>query len=548
MTFEELGLQQSLLEAIDKMGFQTPTPIQEAVIPLLLGESQDIIALAQTGSGKTATFGLPLIQNIDLKRHRPQALILAPTRELCMQITRDMASYAVHVDDFSIVAVYGGASIEEQIQRIRRGVQVVVATPGRLLDLIRRGAIELSEVYDVVLDEADEMLNMGFVEDIESILGSIPEERHLLLFSATMPVEIRGIVKRFMRNPVEISVGNELRVNRNIQHMYYLVSADDRYLALKRIADYYPHIYGIIFCKTRRSTQEVAAQLIADGYSADALHGELSQAQRDNVMGRFRNGAIQLLVATDVAARGLDVDSLTHVIHYGLPAEVESYTHRSGRTGRAGKKGISIAICHAREQGQIRKIESQTGITIERAMLPTAEMICEKQLAQLVYRMEHTVPDLDAIAPYMDSVVKRLSWLDSDELLQRLVYLEIERMLNYYKSAAAIEEIPERPKRKKGERKKGDSAPADASVGMELLQINVGKRNKLYPNRLIEMVEYCTGSKVAVGKINIFDRNATFEVPTGDAEMVQEALNEFEYHRQPLRVTRQRRKEKKRRR
>lgn len=542
MTFKELGLEQSLLEAIQKMGFETPTPIQEAVIPLLLGESRDIIALAQTGSGKTATFGLPLIQNISKEHKHPQALILAPTRELCMQITRDMASYAVHVDDFSIVAVYGGASIEEQIQHIRRGVQVVVATPGRLLDLIRRGAIKLSEVHDVVLDEADEMLNMGFVEDIETILAEIPEERHLLLFSATMPKEIRSIVKKFMREPVEVSVGNAQRVNHNIQHLYYVVAADDRYLALKRIADFYPHIYGIIFCKTRRTTQEVAAQLIADGYSADALHGELSQAQRDNVMGRFRNGTIQLLVATDVAARGLDVDSLTHVIHYGLPAEVESYTHRSGRTARAGKKGISIAICHAREQGQIRRIEEQTGIKMERAMLPTAEMICEKQLGQFVYRMEHTVPDLDAIAPYMDSVVKRLSWLDSDELLQRLVYLEIERMLDYYKNAAAIEEIPERPQKKKGDRKRKRLSQDEAAAGMELLQINVGKRNKLFPNRLIEMVEYCTGAKILVGKINIFERNATFEVPATEAEMVQDALNEFEYNKQPLRVTRHRKK------
>lgn len=542
MTFEELGLAKPLLKAIERMGFQTPTPIQEAVIPLLLGERKDIMALAQTGSGKTAAFGLPIIQNITSALKRPQALIIAPTRELCMQITRDMASYAIHMDDFSIVAVYGGASIEEQIQHIRRGAQVVVATPGRLLDLIRRGAIALNEIKDVVLDEADEMLNMGFIDDIEEILSYIPEERHLLLFSATMPQGIRSIVRKFMQEPTEVSVGNKQRINRNIQHIYYVVSANDRYLALKRIADYYPNIYGIIFCKTRRSTQEVAAQLIADGYSADALHGELSQAQRDNVMGRFRNGTIQLLVATDVAARGLDVDNLSHVIHFGLPADVESYTHRSGRTARAGKKGISIAICHARERGQIRRIEKESGIIIERAMLPTAEMICEKQLLQLVHRMEHTVPDLEAIAPYMDSVVNRLSWLDSDELIQRLIYLEIQRMLDYYKNAAAVEEIPETERKSPKKRKASREDEVGTSEGMDLLQINVGKRNKLYPNKLIEMIEYCTGRKVPVGKITIFDRNATFEVARCESEEVQEALNAFQYHKQPLRVTRHKRK------
>ena len=538
MTFEELGLAKPLLKAIEKMGFQIPTPIQEAVIPLLLGERKDIMALAQTGSGKTAAFGLPIIQNITSDLKRPQALIIAPTRELCMQITRDMASYAIHMDDFSIVAVYGGASIEEQIQHIRRGTQVVVATPGRLLDLIRRGAIALNEIKDVVLDEADEMLNMGFIDDIKEILSHIPEERHLLLFSATMPVEVRSIVRKFMQAPTEVSVGNKQRINRNIQHIYYVVSANDRYLALKRIADYYPNIYGIIFCKTRRSTQEVATQLIADGYSADALHGELSQAQRDNVMGRFRNGTIQLLVATDVAARGLDVDNLSHVIHFGLPADVESYTHRSGRTARAGKKGISIAICHARERGHIRRIEKESGITIERATLPTAEMICEKQLLQLVHRMEHTVPDLEAIAPYMDSVVNRLSWLDSDDLIQRLIYLEIQRMLDYYKNAASVEEIPETEKKSPQKRKSSREEKVVTSEGMDLLQINVGKRNKLYPNKLIEMIEYCTGRKVPVGKITIFDRNATFEVARSEAEEVQEALNAFQYHKQPLRVTR----------
>lgn len=560
MTFAELGVSRPLLEAINKMGFQAPMPIQEAVIPLLLGEARDIIALAQTGSGKTATFGLPILQNLDTTQHHPQALILAPTRELCMQITRDLAQFAIHLDDVNIVAVYGGASIEDQISRIRRGAQIVVATPGRLLDLLRRKAIDLSQVYDVVLDEADEMLNMGFSEDIDSILKNIPSERHLLLFSATMPEEIRKIISKYMKDPTEISVGNEQRVNHNIQHLYYVVSSDDRYLALKRIADYYPNIYGIIFCKTRRSTQEIAEKLIADGYSADALHGELSQAQRDNVMNRFRHGMIQLLVATDVAARGLDVNNLTHVIHYGIPTEVENYTHRSGRTARAGKKGISIAICHARERGQIKRIEKESGITIERAMLPKAEDICEKQLMQFVHRMEHTVPDLEDIAPYMEAVINRLSWLDSEELLQRLVYIEISRMLDYYKNAQQTEEIPDRaPREDKRERRDRQERPERPERGnkrersekprkgkgrenMELLQINFGKKDKLYPNILIDMIEHCTGRRVPIGKIDVYDRNATFEIRPHDAEDVQEALNEFEYREKPIRVTRHKRK------
>lgn len=547
MTFAELGVSEPLLTAIKEMGYESPMPIQEAVIPLLLGNTIDIIALAQTGSGKTAAFALPILQNIKVGKQYPQALILAPTRELCMQITRDLAQYAVHMDDVSIVAVYGGASIEEQIQQLRRGAQIVVATPGRLLDLLRRSALSLSLSLDVVLDEADEMLNMGFKEDIEKILESVPKERHMLLFSATMPQDIRRIISKYMANPKEISVGNELRVNKNIRHLYYLVASSDRYLALKRIADYYPNIYGIIFCKTRRTTQEIAAQLIQDGYPADALHGELSQAQRDNVMQRFRKGVIQLLVATDVAARGLDVDNLTHVIHYGLPAEIESYTHRSGRTARAGKKGISIAICHARERGQIRRIEQESGIIMERAMLPTAEEICEKQLQQLVYRMEHTVPDTIAIAPYMDHVIRRLSWLDSDEILQRLVYLEIQRMLDYYKQATTIEEIPELSKKdKKRNKTKGANAKArqDVSNKFELLQINLGKKDRLYPNILIDMIEHCVGRSIHIGKINVFDRNATFEVPFSDAKDVQESLNEFEYRNHPIKVTKHHKKQK----
>lgn len=536
MTFEKLGVALPLREAIEKMGFGEPMPIQAEVIPLLLGESRDIIALAQTGSGKTAAFGLPILQNLSSEIKQPQALILAPTRELCMQITRDLAQFAIHLPEVSILAVYGGASIEEQIRHLKRGVQVVVATPGRLLDLIRREAIRLDQVYDVVLDEADEMLNMGFSEDIDKILEEIPEERHLLLFSATMPEEIRRITRKYMQSPMEISVGEELRVNRDIKHLYYVVASKDRYLALKRIVDYYPDVYGIVFCKTRRSTQEIAEQLIQDGYNADALHGELSQAQRDHVMNRFRIGAIQLLVATDVAARGLDVNDLTHVIHYGLPAEVESYTHRSGRTGRAGKKGLSIAICHARERGLIRRIEEQSGIAFERALLPSAEDICEKQLLHFIHKLEHTVPDLEAIEPYMDGIIKRLNWLDRDEILQRLVYLELKRMLDYYENAVKVEEVPDKPeKRERPERKNRSER---AASGMALLQVNLGKQDKLYPNVLIDLIDHAMGFPIDLGKITVFDRNATFEIKQEHAEIVQDTLNEYEYRDKPIRVTR----------
>lgn len=544
MIFSKLGISSPLLRAIEEMGYETPTPIQEKVIPLLLGKTRDIIALAQTGSGKTATFGLPILQNIDVSCKQPQSLILAPTRELCVQISRDIASYAKYIPDINIIAVYGGASIEEQIETIQNGVHIVVATPGRLLDLLRRGALSLSRTYDVILDEADEMLNMGFSDDIEKILDNIPTERHLLLFSATMPQEIRKIISKYMRHPEEVSVGNKQRVNTNIRHLYYVVASADKYLALKRIVDYYPNIYGIVFCKTRRSTQEIAAQLIQDGYPADALHGDLSQAQRDNVMSRFRNGVIQLLVATDMAARGLDVDNLTHIIHYGLPAEVELYTHRSGRTARAGKKGISIAICHSRERAQLRRISELSGIRVERAMLPTAEEICEKQLQQLVYRMEHTLPDSDAIAPYMDEVINRLSWLDSDDILQRLVYLEIQRMLDYYQNASAIEEIPESnvKKSRKSVKHKNKATTQQYNSGLECLEINLGKKDRLYPNILIDLINHCVGRSIQVGKINVFNKNTTFEVRSSNIDEVQYALNQFEYLGRPIKVSKYRRK------
>ena len=386
MTFEELGVREDLLRAIGEMGFENPMPVQEKVIPHLLHEDGDVVALAQTGTGKTAAFGLPVIQRIDTSKHQPQALILSPTRELCLQIGGDLADFSKYTPDVSVLPVYGGSSIESQIRSLRKGVQIIVATPGRLLDLIKRGTVDLSGVHTVILDEADEMLNMGFVDDINNILSNVPDDRKMLLFSATMPAEIAKIARNYMHNPQEFVIGTRNEGAENVKHVYYMVNARDKYVALKRVADYNPNIYGIIFCRTRRETQEIADRLIADGYNVDSLHGDLSQAQRDTVMKKFRERTLQLLVATDVAARGLDVDDLTHVINYGLPDDIATYTHRSGRTGRAGKTGVSVAIIHSREKSKLRDIEKKIGKTFERKTVPSPQQIIEKQLYSLPNR------------------------------------------------------------------------------------------------------------------------------------------------------------------
>ncbi|WP_052103124.1 DEAD/DEAH box helicase [Porphyromonas canoris] len=537
MTFNELGVSAPLLRAVEALGYDQPMPIQEAVIPHLLGESRDIIALAQTGTGKTAAFGLPLLQNLDTTQRIPQALILAPTRELCVQIAGDLADYSQYMKNVGIVAVYGGASIEQQIRTIRSGVQIIVATPGRLIDLMKRGVVNLSTVRDVVLDEADEMLNMGFTESIEEILAQVPSERHLLLFSATMPKEIAAIASGYMKKPTEIVIGAKNEGNKNIRHIYYMVAAKDKYLTLKRIADYYPNIYGIIFCRTRRETQEIADKLIQDGYNADSLHGDLSQAQRDYVMQKFRIRNLQLLVATDVAARGLDVNDLTHVIHYGLPEDVESYTHRSGRTARAGKSGLSIAICHSREKGRLRDIEKIIGSQIERAYVPTGREVCERQLFTLADKIESTLPDdedqmLSAILP---AIVSKLSWIDKEELIRRFISMESHRLLQYYRAAQEVEEVPDKPlhdDRSKGSERRGRKKQRENGIpepGYARLQINFGRRDKLYPNSLIELLNATTGgARVEVGKIDIYDTFSYFEVPERDAKTVISSMNDFE--------------------
>lgn len=530
-TFEELGVAAPILKAIQEMGYESPMPVQEEVIPFLLGEDNDVIALAQTGTGKTAAFGLPILQKIDVTRYQPQALILCPTRELCLQIADDLNDYSKYIDNLKVLPVYGGSSIESQIKTLKRGVHVVVATPGRLLDLMNRKTVDLGTVKSVIMDEADEMLNMGFTDSINAILAEVPPARNMLLFSATMPQGIASIMKKYMKNPKEIVIGNKNEGNKNIKDIYYMVQARDKYLALKRIADFYPNIYGIVFCRTRKETQEIADKLIQDGYNADSLHGELSQAQRDYVMQKFRVKNIQLLVATDVAARGLDVDDLTHVINYGLPDEVESYTHRRGRTGRAGKTGISISICHVKEKGKIRQIENIIKKKFEKGVMPSGHDICEKQLFNLVDQIEKVKVNEEEIETLMPQIYRKLEWLDKEDIIKRVVSLEFNRMIDYYKDADEIQEVDERSARmdrseRSGER--GERRTFTAEEGYSRFFLNFGKADGLYPNQLIELVNKCVPGKVRIGKIDLRDNFSFFEVEEGEAQRVMDSMNGFE--------------------
>ncbi len=539
-TFEELGVRDDLLRAIELMGYEKAMPIQEMVIPHLLNEETDVVGLAQTGTGKTAAFGLPTLQRIDTNSHTTQALILDPTRELCLQTKADLEDYSRYVDGLQVLAVYGGASIEPQIKAAKRGPQVIVATPGRLQDLIRRGAVKFDDVRTVILDEADEMLNMGFVDDINEILSHVPEERKMLLFSATMPREIAEIAKNYMHEPVEFVAGTRNESSANVRHIYYMVNARDKYLALKRIVDYLPRIYGIIFCRTRASAQEVASQLIQDGYDADALHGDLSQAQRDAVMKKFRERNLQLLVATDVAARGLDVNDLTHIISYSLPDDNDIYNHRSGRTGRAGKTGISIAIIHSRERSKLRQIEKHIGKEFERREVPKAEEIIEKQLFNLASRLENVEVHEEEIAPYLPNVLKKLSWLSGEDVIKRLLSLEFNRMLDYYKKAPVLDIVPEKKERKRGERKARNernlksSSEKDRRIGEEGYErvfINVGKSHGFYAPDLIHMINASgKGQHIGIGRIDLLTNYSLFDVQQGEAHHVISTLRNAEFY------------------
>ena len=534
-TFEELGVGEPLRRAIEELGFETPMPVQEAVIPHLLGDDGgDVVALAQTGTGKTAAFGLPVLQRIDPSKHVPQALILAPTRELCLQIAGDLADFSKYIP--TVLPVYGGSSIESQIRALRAGVEVIVATPGRLIDLINRGVVNSSDVHTVILDEADEMLNMGFLDSIEEILSHIPEDRRMLLFSATMPADIAKIAKKYMRDYREFVIGNRNEGAANVRHIYYMVNARDKYLALKRIADNSPDIYAIVFCRTRRDTQEIADRLIADGYNADALHGDLSQQQRDIVMKKFRDRVTSILVATDVAARGLDVDDLTHVINFGLPDEAAVYTHRSGRTGRAGKTGVSIAIIHSREKGRLREIEKIIGKKFEHKQVPTPEHIIEKQLYHLADRIERAQVDETEIGKYLPGVSRKLSWLSGEDLLKRLISLELHRLLQYYKDAPVIDLIDEK-KSKKERKEKGrerDLREKDrrtAEEGMERIYVNLGKADGFYAGNLIDMLNHTVeGKRVDVGRIDLFANYSLFDVEKDAARRVVGSLKGAEFY------------------
>ena len=546
-TFEELGVSEGIRRAIEEMGFVQPMPVQEEVIPYLLGNRNDVIALAQTGTGKTAAFGIPVLQRIadmprpqmgEIGRGLPHALVLAPTRELCLQIADDMRDFAKYLDGIHIEAVYGGASIEQQIRALRKGVQIIVATPGRLLDLMNRGVAKLDDVHNVVLDEADEMLNMGFSESIDAILEGVPEDRNTLLFSATMSREIERIAKGYLRDYKEIVVGSRNEGAEHVNHIYYMVNAKDKYLALKRLVDYYPRIFAIIFCRTKIETQEVADKLIKDGYNAESLHGDLSQQQRDLTMQKFRQHTVQLLVATDVAARGLDVDDLTHVINYGLPDDIENYTHRSGRTGRAGKKGTSISIVHIREKHKIRNIEKEIGKKFEEGIIPSAEEICKKQLYKVMDQIVKSDVDEEQIAPFMQDISRYFEYVDKDDLIKKIVTLEFGKFLAYYADAPEILPVSSR-KEGKGEKtergKKGKKTVSLTSEGMRKLFINLGKKDGFYPGELMQFLNKNVRGHVAVGHIDLLTTMSYFEVPEEDAERVIKYVNGQMYKKREVR-------------
>jgi ATP-dependent RNA helicase DeaD len=527
--FEEMGFTPGILRSIEELGFTTPMPVQEKVIPQMLGSDTDIIALAQTGTGKTAAFGLPLVMATDTEKAATQALILCPTRELCMQITNDLNNYSKHTGGLRILAVYGGASIDGQIRELKRGVHIIVATPGRLIDLIGRRAAKLSEVRTVILDEADEMLNMGFLDSINEILEEVPAHRRTLLFSATMSKEISSIARKYMNDPVEILIGRKNASAENVSHNYYVVHAKDKYKVLKRLADSEPDIYAIVFCRTRKETQDVAVRLINDGYNADALHGDLSQSQRDAVMNKFRSRNLRLLVATDVAARGLDVDDLTHVINFSLPDDTEVYTHRCGRTGRAGKKGISVSLVHLREKNSLHRIEKLVNKSFNSLPVPTGSEICGKQLSRWVDKLEAVSTGHKEIEKLLPEIQARLENLDKDELIRRVVSLEFDRFLDDYRNEEDIIE-PVHTKEEKWSRsgKKGSHGQMDENYAR--LFINFGKADDFFPDQLISLINSNTrGMKVPIGKIDLYRDFSFFEVEAGYSDDLIKAMKNAKY-------------------
>lgn len=528
-SFETLGLSGEILEAVKKLGFETPTPVQSKAIPVLLQGNQDVVALAQTGTGKTAAFGLPLIQLIDDTDNTTRALVLAPTRELCMQITNDFENFSKSVKRLNIVAVYGGASITDQIKKIKRGAQIIVATPGRLMDLLDRRVVNLEDIEYLVLDEADEMLNMGFKEDIDQILSQTSDEKNVWLFSATMPSEVRRIANTYMENPVELMVGEKNQGNQNILHQYMLVEDRDRYLALKRIVDFNLDIFGLIFCRTKADTQRIAEHLIKDGYNADSLHGDLTQQQRDRVMRNFRSKALQLLVATDVAARGIDVNNITHVIHMNMPDEIEFYTHRSGRTARAGKTGVSIALIARKELHKIRQIEKMIKVTFEKVLVPTGQEVCEKRVVNIVHRLREVHLAENDIAHFLPTVNEELKDLSKEEIIKRFTALEFNHFLDYYRGA---------PDLNKGEKTdRFEKSHSDNVVGGDRLFINLGKMDGLDAGKLLAMIcDRSSLSREKIGRIDLKGAYSFFEVDPDYTSVVRDHLHGFEFKGRVVRI------------
>ena len=514
-TFLELGLKEPITKALTDLGYEKPTVIQEKAIPQIISSTEDLKAFAQTGTGKTAAFSLPILELLDASNSNVQAIILSPTRELAVQIGNNIKDFCKYLKDVRVTTVYGGSSIEDQIRSLKRGSQIVVGTPGRTVDLINRRALKLGNIQWLVLDEADEMLNMGFKDELDKVLEATPETKQTLLFSATFPREVEAIAKNYMTNPVEITSGQKNKGADSVSHEYYSVTERTRYPALKRIADLNPNIYAIIFCRTRRETQEVADNLIKDGYNADSLHGDLSQAQRDSVMGKFRKKTIQILVATDVAARGLDVSELTHVINHKLPDQIENYTHRSGRTGRAGNKGISIVLVNGKEKGKLRPIEKIIQKKFIQAKVPSGKEICQNQLMNLIDKVQAIEVNETQINEFLPSIYEKLKDLDREKLIQKFVSLEFNTMLAYYENAKDLNDLSSR----------NNSRARSVNENMTRFFINIGRKDSLNPAKLIGLInDQNIGDKIEIGAIDILDTFSFFEL---DKNFEVKALETF---------------------
>ncbi len=544
LKFNALGLSPDLLKGIEALGFNEPTPIQEKIIPLFFENNNDIVGLAQTGTGKTAAFGLPIIEQIDTQNKSTHALVIAPTRELCMQLSKDLQSFSKYMKGLNVVPVYGGANIDAQIRALKKGAHIIVATPGRMVDLINRKAAHINGIKTVVLDEADEMLNMGFREELDNILEKTPENKRTLLFSATMPKEVARIAKNYLHDPTQITVGEQNAGAENVRHIYYQVHAHHRYSALKRVADMNPDIYGIVFCRTRRETKEVAEKLIKDGYNSDALHGDLSQAQRDQVMNKFRSRTLQMLVATDVAARGIDVNDITHIINYNLPEDLDVYTHRSGRTGRAAKSGVSIAIVNYREKNKIPQIEKIIRKKFEKMPVPSGEEICKKQLFNLIDRMENVGVDEAQIAPFMDVINKKLEWLSKEEVIKHFVSLEFNRFLQYYKNAPDLNETAEKkqarrdkPRERQKTSRHNEPGNRNGEKGFTRFFMNMGKKDGIAPLKIIGLINENTRIRnINIGAIDIKNNFSFFEADEKHTNKILDAFQNTNFQGKEVKV------------